>query len=111
MSNSARRLFQFAIGTGASGIYSPPSGVAKTILRSFDIANTTSSGIQVRLHIVPAGGSATIGNALMYGKVVAAEDVLGYEGEQVIYTGESFTVQALSAGLTITGSGIEVSSG
>lgn len=108
MGTVARRLAQFDIRTFVSGIYTTPTGI-KTILKSWMVCNTTASGIPLRLFLVPRDGVAGSANALCYNKNIPAEEVWGWEGEQVLEFGDSIQVQALAAGLTITLSGVEMS--
>ncbi len=107
MASTGKRLAQYAITTTPSGVYTAPSGT-KTVMKSWDVANTIPSGIPFRFHLVPRDGTPTTSNALCYNKIVAAEDVLGWEGEHTLETGDSLVVQALSAGLTITIDGVEI---
>lgn len=108
MANTALQLGQAAITTSNATLYTVPSAT-KTILRCFDICNTTANAITVRVHIIPSAGSAGTGNALIYDKNVLANDVLGWEGEHVMATGTFIQVKAGASGLTITASGVEVS--
>ena len=107
MANTAKRLAQFAVLTTSSGIYTTPTGT-KTILRSFDVANTVPTGIPFRFYLVPRGGNPATSNSLCYNKIVPAENNLGWEGEQVLEFGDVIYVQALTAGLTATISGVEI---
>lgn len=107
---SAKRLFQKAITTGVTTEYTVP-GATTTFLKSFDICNTTGSGIKVRVFLVPSGGSASTSTALIYDSVVPANAEgfpFGWEGEQVMAAGDTLQVQAAATGLTITASGVEV---
>ncbi len=104
---TATQLGQAAIGTSVTTLYTAP-GSTTAILKSFDICNTTPSPIGVNVFLVPSGGSAATGNALLYGYPVPANGDFGWEGEQVLPTGATIQVQAALAGLTITASGVQL---
>jgi len=109
MANTAKQLAQAAIGTGSyTALYTVP-GSTKTILKSFDICNTTSGLIKVRVCLVPSGGSPGTANALLYDYGVPGNGIFGWEGEQVSYdAGSTIQTEANFAGLTITASGVEM---
>lgn len=106
---TAKQLGQAAIGTSVSTLYTVP-GSTTTILKSFDICNTTPNTIHVRVHIVPNAGSQNTNNALLYDYSVFAKDsgIFGWEGEQVMAAGSTVQIQADATGLTITASGVEL---
>jgi len=112
MANTAKQLGQAAITTGATTLYTVP-GATVAILKSFDICNTTTLAIDVRVHLVPNGGSQNTNNALLYdfrivGKAGSGGGIFGWEGEQVLAAGATIQIQATAAGLTITASGVEI---
>lgn len=107
---TAKQLGQAAITTGVTTLYTVP-GLTTTILKSFDICNTTGSGIKVRVFLVASGGSAGTSNALIYDSVVPSQTEgfpYGWEGEQVLGAAATIQIQASATGLTITASGVEI---
>lgn len=105
---TATQLGQGAIGTGGYGtLYTVPAAT-KTILKSFDICNTTSGRLLARVCLVPNGGSPGTANALLYDFPVPGNGIFGWEGEQVLGTGATIQTQGSAAGLTITASGVQL---
>lgn len=100
------KLGQAAITTGVTTLYTVPAST-RTLLKEFSIANTTGAAINVRVFLVPSGGSAGTGNAFLYDVSVPANNALQYDGVQVMNAGDTIQVQAASAGLTITASGAQ----
>lgn len=107
MANTALQLGQAGIGTGVTTLYTVP-GSTKTIVKSIDLCNTTTSPIKVRIFLVPSGESALTTNALVYDKTIPANDMLGWEGEQVLGAAATIQIQASLAGVTIIASGVEM---
>jgi hypothetical protein len=107
MANTALQLGQAGITTGVTTLYTVP-GATKTVVKSIDLCNTTTSPIKVRIFLVPSGGSALAANALVYDKTIPANDVLGWEGEQVLAAAGFIQIQASLAGVTIVASGVEM---
>ena len=68
------QLGQAAITTSATTLYTVPS-LTRTYLKDINICNTTGSPVTVNVYLVPSGGSAGTGNALLYGLSVAANTV------------------------------------
>lgn len=100
------KLGQAAITTGVTTLYTTPANT-RTILKELSIANTTAAAISVRIFLVPSGGSAGTTNAFMYDISVPANNVLQYNGVQVLDAGDTIRIQAGAAGLTITAAGAE----
>lgn len=100
------KLGQAAITTGVTTLYTVPAST-RTLLKEFSIANTTGAAINVRVFLVPSGGSAGTGNAFLYDVPVPNANALQYDGVQVMNAGDTIQVQAASAGLTITASGAQ----
>jgi len=100
------KLGQAAITTGVTTLYTVPAST-RTLLKEFSIANTTGADINVRVFLVPSGGTAGTGNAFLYDVPVPTADALQYNGVQVMTAGETIQIQAAATGLTITASGAE----
>lgn len=99
------KMAQAELGVLAT-LYTVPVATT-TIMRSFDVCNTTTNALTFRLYLVPNGDSAGVDNALRYDRSVPGKGDYGWEGEQVLSAGD--TVQASgSAGLTITMSGVQL---
>lgn len=100
------KLGQSAITTGVTTLYTVPAST-RTLLKEFSVANTTGADIDVRVFLVPSGGTAGTGNAFLYDIPVPTGNALQYNGVQVMNAGDTIQVQAASTGLTITASGAE----
>lgn len=100
------KLGQAAITTGVTTLYTVPAST-RTLLKEFSIANTTGADINVRVFLVPAGGTAGTTNAFLYDVEVPTGNALQYNGVEVMNAGETIQIQAASVGLTITASGAE----
>lgn len=101
------KMGQSAIGVTVTTIYTVPVG-SMAILKEYLICNTTAGTINVDIHIVPDGSSATVDNAVMYSTPVVANGQLSFSGNTIMDAGDTIQVKATSLGLTITASGAEV---
>jgi hypothetical protein len=97
---------QAAITTSVVTLYTVPSGT-RALLKEFSIANTTGAAINVRVFLVPSGGTAGTANAFLYDVPVPANNALQYNGIEVLNVGDTIQIQAASTGLTIIASGGE----
>ena len=106
----AARLCQAAIGTTYSTIYSV-NGQTQSYVKDIDIANTTSSSINVYVHIVAYGASAgttgTNANALLYCVPIPGWSTLQWTGTQIMNANDTIQVKASATGLNITISGAQ----
>jgi len=100
------KLGQSAITVGITTLYTVPAST-RTFLKEFTIANTTSAAINVRVYLVPSGGSAATSNAFLYDVPVPANNSLLYNGVEIMNAGDKIQIYAASLGLTITASGAE----
>jgi len=100
------KLGQAAITTGVTTLYTVPAAT-RTLLKEFSIANTTAADINVRVFLVPSAGSAGTGNAFLYDVPVPTANALQYNGVEVLNSGDTIQIQAVSTGLTIIASGAE----
>ena len=107
MPNTAAMLGRATMDVGGNTVFTV-AGATTAILKSFDIANTTTQLIRVRVHLVPAAGSSNVNNAIMYDFPLVGNGVFGWEGEQVLVTGSSVRVAGSVAGCTITCSGVNI---
>lgn len=110
MANSLKLFFRGAVPTSATTEYTVP-GATTAILKSFDICNTTAAPITIKLHLVPSGGSADTSNALLYNYIIPEQGsgIFGWEGEEILATGDFIRMVASGTGLAIHMSGIEQS--
>jgi len=101
-----KQLAQAAITASNATVYTVPVNVV-TMMKDFDLANTTVGDLTVNIHIVPDEGVAGTDNAIAYEYVVLANDVYSWRGLQVMEAGGKIIVKASAVGLTITASGVE----
>jgi hypothetical protein len=98
------------LGTAAATLYAVPATPASVLLRGarMRIANTTAAPVAATVHAVPAGGTASAGNAFVPGKVIAPNDYLdvdvpimgpGASLQALAGVGASLTVHMLSGSL------------
>ena len=106
----AARLCQAAIGTTYSTIYSV-TGQTQSYVKDIDIANTTSSSINVYVHIVAYGATAgttgTNSNAILYNVSIPPYSTLQWTGTQIMNANDMIQVKASATGLNITISGAQ----
>ena len=94
-----------AIGTGAGTlIYTVPAATT-TLLKDFNVANTTAGSITLTLYIVPSAGSPAADNTLIPTVAIAANTTLHWTGTIVIPTGSFIQAVASATGCTIIASG------
>ncbi len=87
--------------------YTVPAATT-TILQGIDICNVDNVARTVRVHLVPSGGVAGTDNAIMYDLNVPVGSTISWTGPQVLSTGDFIRVVGSSTGLTLHGSGTEV---
>lgn len=100
------KLGQEAITTSYTTVYTTPDS-SRTIVKEFDIINTTAGALDIYVSIVPSGGSAGTSNALFYGNSLPAHTTMQWTGTQVMDAGDTIQVKASNTGCTITVSGGE----
>ena len=107
---TAARLCQAAIGTSYATIYTVPT-LSQGYVKDMDISNTTSSLINVYVHIVAYGASAgttgTNANAVLYSTPIPANSTLQWTGTQIMNANDMIQVKASATGLNITISGAQ----
>lgn len=96
------------IGTGSAGTQYTVPAATTSILKSFDIANTTSQLIRVRVWLVDSGDSADTTNAIAYDHPIPGNREYQWEGEQVLATGDTIQTEADASGLCFRGSGVQL---
>lgn len=95
-----------AITTSYAALYTVPAS-KRTYVKDLDICNTTGSTVNVFVHLVPSGSSATTGNALLYNAELPAYSTLQWSGCQILNAGDDIEVKASAAGCTIHATGGE----
>lgn len=104
-----KKLGQAAIATGSgTSIYTTPAAMT-TLVKCADICNTTSGTSTVSVHLVPSGGAAAVGNALLYNVPIYGNSTVQWTGTQVLDAGGFILAVANGVGLTINIAGGEYS--
>jgi hypothetical protein len=100
------RLGQSVVGTAYTTLYTTPVN-SRTYVKQMDIANTTVGSKKITINIVPTGGTAVDGNAILHEVTIARNDLYQWKGVQIMNYGDTIQVKADAVGLTITASGGE----
>lgn len=102
-----KKLFQGSVGTGSGTLlYTVPGGY-RTDVVDINIANTTTSNITFRLHLVPSGVSVGASNALFYDVLLYANSTMQWTGVQALGPGDYIQAIASASGITANISGDE----
>lgn len=94
------------LATQTTAYTAPPA--TKAMISSIFVCNTSSVDETLRLHVVPSGGAAGVGNAIYYDVTVRGNDTLLINAVPVLETGDFISVYALLGTLTFTISGMEI---
>jgi len=108
MPATPKQLAQIAIGTTIATAYTAPASPGYTILKEINICNTATAAIKCQVHVVPSGGTAGTGNAIIYDWSVDANSLFVNVYDMIIPAGATIQVLASAAGCTATISGVEV---
>ncbi len=99
----------FYIGNQQSGIiYTAPSpGGSYSIVKSINVANTSTTTQVFSLNLVPSGDSAGLSNVIVGNIVMSGANVFSYETSIVMPTGSTLQITQPNNDLTFTISGVE----
>lgn len=90
-----QRVGPSAMPTGsAASVYQAPERVA---IKRFTFANTTAGALAVTLHVVPVGGTASVGNQIVPAMSIPANDVITVVAPTVLNAGERLFALAANA--------------
>ena len=102
-----KKLGRGAITTGSGTLlYTVPTGQRCEVL-DINVVNTTASSLDLRLHLVPTGGSADTTNALFYDAAIPGNTTIQWTGIELLNSGDFIQGIGSSAGLTLNISGNE----
>jgi hypothetical protein len=85
----------------------PAVPATRTFVKDINVCNTTSGALGVYVHIVPSGGTADTSNAIYYNTSVAANNIIHWNGVQIMNAGDTIQVKGSSTGLAIIISGAQ----
>jgi hypothetical protein len=100
------QLGQAAITGTIATLYTVPANT-RTFVKDLNICNTTGGALTVNVHIVPNGGTAGTGNAILYTYSIAANTTYRWTGVQIMNELQTIQIKGSATGLTITASGAE----
>jgi len=104
------KLGQAAITVLPVLVHTVPA-LSRSIVKTIDICNTTTSDINVNIYLVPSGDTPTTANALLANIKIKATTTSGgfvqWGGSQVLNEGDTIQASASAVGLTINISGGE----
>jgi hypothetical protein len=97
------------IGNQQSGIiYTAPAGQdSYAIVKSINVANTSTSPEVFSLNLVPAGGAVGVSNVIVGNINMTGNNVFSYETSIVMPPGSTLRVSQVANNLTFTISGVE----
>lgn len=92
----------------ASNVYTVSSTAGSyTIIKTINVANTTTTDKTFNLHIIPAAGSATVSNKIMSTINVPANDVISADTIFVLEASEALYYDPTDSNLTLYVAGVE----
>ena len=94
------KLAQNVMTTDYIAIYTVPANT-RTYVKDICICNTTASGIDISISLVPSEGIPGTSNALYYEFTVDANETMQWKGSQIIYENDTIQVKASATGCTI----------
>ncbi len=97
------------IGNQQSGIvYTAPSPSGSySIVKSINVANTSTSTEVFSINLVPSGGTVGVSNVIVGNIVLTGNNVFSYETSIVMPEGSTLQVSQVATNLTFTISGVE----
>ena len=94
------KLAQDVLTTNYIAIYTVPANT-RTYVKDICICNTTATGINISISLVPSEGIPGTSNALYYNFTVEANDTMQWKGSQIMYENDTIQVKASTTGCTI----------
>ena len=94
------KLAQDVLTTNYIAIYTVPANT-RTYVKDICVCNTTATGINISISLVPSEGIPGTSNALYYNFTVEANDTMQWKGSQIMYENDTIQVKASTTGCTI----------
>ena len=94
------KLAQDVLTTNYIAIYTVPANT-RTYVKDICVCNTTATGIDISISLVPSEGIPGTSNALYYNFTVEANDTMQWKGSQIMYENDTIQVKASTTGCTI----------
>ena len=103
-----KRIGQGAVASGSgTKLYTVPSQY-RAAVNDIVVANTGTSALTFKLHLVPVGGSADTTNMMFPDISVPANSMVHWSGNQILNAGDYIQAIGSSTGLTVNITGDEV---
>jgi hypothetical protein len=99
-----KKLGLLALTTSPATAFTSPLST-RSVLNQIDVSNTTTADITLNVYLVPSGGTAGTGNALVYGLTVPAKGIFQWTGEQYLEPSDFIQASASTTGVTAHFSG------
>jgi len=100
------KLGQISMTSSAQLLYTTPANT-RTMIKNFDMCNTTSGMLTFTIYLVPSGSSPLTTNAMFYQQTLTGYQALQWSGVEIMYPGDTIWVQASASGINIIMSGGE----
>ena len=94
------KLAQDVLTANYIAIYTVPANT-RTYVKDICVCNTTATGINISISLVPSEGIPGTSNALYYNFTVEANDTMQWKGSQIMYENDTIQVKASTTGCTI----------
>ena len=94
------KLSQDVLTTDYIAIYTVPANT-RSYVKDICVCNTTATGIDISISLVPSEGIPGTSNALYYNFTVEANDTMQWKGSQIMYENDTIQVKASTTGCTI----------
>ncbi len=94
------KLSQDVLTTDYIAIYTVPANT-RSYVKDICVCNTTATGINISISLVPSEGIPGTSNALYYDFTVDANDTMQWKGSQIMYENDTIQVKASTTGCTI----------
>jgi hypothetical protein len=105
------KLAQAAMTGSYATVYTVPADTltptqsTRTFIKDITIINTTAAPINVYVHLVPVGDTASASNAIFYNNALPAYTTVQWSGVQILDAEDFISVKGSAVGCTITISG------
>lgn len=100
------KLGQYPAGTTYFILYTTPS-VTRTYVKDISICNTTSGSLRFYIHLVPAGKSPDVTNALFYNSPINGNATVQWTGSAIMNAGDTIQIKSSSSGCVVSATGGE----
>jgi len=108
MAQTAKRIISGSALTGSAATYYTAATGMTTVIKKLVFCNTTAGTVNVTVYLIPSGGTAGTTNTLTTSKSLVSNETWSCPDAENMVLEQGGFIQALGDGVTIMGSGIEV---